>query len=111
MTEAWDMRSNIKAKPGSQGTLFGHDKSVLNPRMRWPKGYEPERLSEVREALDHGTEVHGSSDTHQMAHYARIVDTVARSTIPAEHLKGLRTVDHRVNPGTEGTYWPGRRHL
>ncbi len=113
MAEAWDLRSNIKAKPGSQGTLFGiGDKdSVLNPSQRWPRGYTPERKNEVTKALDHGTSVHGTDYIHPLAVHARVVDTISRSTMPSEHLRGLRSIEHTAAPGTQGVYYPERRSL
>lgn len=104
----WDVRTNLGQSPGSQGTLFSGGKQFASPE-RYPKGYTPERRREVDSALTAneykdttaarpnglgGTEsVHVSNE-----HYRRVLDTVARSTIPTEHL-GPR-VDHydRTHP-------------
>lgn len=111
MTESWDLRSNIKAKPGSQGTLFQPaSKSLLNPQQRWPRGYTPERQNEIREALK-DTPVEGRYAPDAAHQRARVVDTVARSTVPAHNLRGLSRIDANVKEGTLGTYWPGTQRL
>lgn len=123
MTEAWDMRSNIKGKPGSQGTLFQpRDKdALLNPQQRWPKGYTPERLNEVRGALK-DTAVHADpegvgieEEDHagrarvEAQHRPRVEQAIARSTVPVKHLQGLSEIHDHVDEGTVGTYWPAKR--
>jgi hypothetical protein len=116
------MRSNIKAKPGSQGTLFRPaSKSLLNPQQRWPKGYTPERLNEVRSALK-DTAVHADpeyvgieEEDHagrtrvETQHRPRVEQAIARSTVPVEHLQGLSEIHDHVDEGTVGTYWPAKR--
>lgn len=125
MSEAYDLRSNIKGKPGSQGTLFQvRDKGLLNPQQRWPKGYTPERQAEVRDALKDTTIIgpghFGRATPEQMdkgRFYAypeaehRINTTIARSTIPSEHLKGIDRIHDEPAEGTVGTYWPGKREI
>lgn len=113
MSEPYDLRSNIKGKPGSQGTLFQvKDKGLLNPAQRWPRGYTPERQEEVRGELfaDHlgrNTRFFGAEGRHDNAVRARFVDTVARSTMPARHLNNLGEVTEYPAKDTRGTYWPG----
>lgn len=116
-SESYDMRSNIKAKPGSQGTLFQvKDKGVLNPQQRWPQGYTPERLNDVREGL-RNTTVTSPPDRfdhplfNEHAYRERLTREIARTTVPAEDLRGLASVHSQPNPGTDGTYWPSRREL
>jgi hypothetical protein len=115
VTEPYDMRSNIKGKPGSQGTLFQvKDKGLLNPQQRWPRGYTPERQAEVSAALE-PTKVHPSGRVYPPRRAdevrARITDAISRSTVPTEHLAGLREVHDQPQQGHEATYWPGRKHL
>jgi hypothetical protein len=97
MTDAYDLRSNLKGKPGSQGTLFQvHDKGLLNPQQRWPQGYTPERLNTVRDATrDISFRTHAGDPQaphRQWEHLDRehFAKTVARTTVPAEDLQGLR---------------------
>lgn len=122
MTESnFDLRSNIKGKPGSQGTLFQvTGKSALNPTLRWPRGYSPERQAEVHSALkatpidppDYMEDEHEPGDYKALHAYApRVRDTIARSTVPAEHLQGLKYIHGHPDQGTDGTYWPRRREL
>lgn len=121
MADAFDMRTNIKGKPGSQGTLFQvADKSVLNPQQRWPQGYTPERLGAVRDALrttpisapqhlydqpdsdaqaEHGVNVYGYRE--------RMHREIAKTTIPPEHLQGIREIHGEPDEGSRGTYWTG----
>ncbi len=118
--EAYDLRSNIKGKPGSQGTLFQvKDKGLLNPAQRWPRGYTPERQAEVRGALSdvpvtssriRNVEGLGGVTRSREAR-ARVEDTVARSTIPTEHLSGLTRVHDRPQQGHAATYWPGTHEV
>lgn len=116
MAEPYDLRSNIKGKPGSQGTLFQvKDKGLLNPQQRWPRGYTPERNREVSEALDLHTNVSPTTrvDPPRRATEvrARLQDAIARSTVPAEHLAGLRTIHDQPEQGHDATYWPGRQSV
>jgi hypothetical protein len=116
MTDAYDMRSNLKNKPGAQGTLFQvKDKGLLNPQQRWPKGYTPERQREVSDALSQQTSVYPTMRVYPPrpeSHVrARLTDAIARSTVPTEHLAGLRTVHDQPEHGHEATYWPGRQTM
>lgn len=98
----WDMRTNFKNKPESQGTLFQGGKDQLNPQRRYPRGYTPQRQREISEALP-------KSDTvADPTHHPRVVDAVARSTMPVGDLRGLKEVHNRPKEGTKGTYWPAR---
>lgn len=116
MTDAYDMRSNIKGKPGSQGTLFQvKDKGLLNPQQRWPRGYTPERSREVGQMLDLHTNVSPTTKVYPPRRAtevrARLQDAISRSTVPAEHLAGLREVHDQPEPTHDATYWPGRQTL
>lgn len=116
MADAYDLRSNIKNKPGSQGTLFQvKDKGLLNPQQRWPRGYTPERQREVSQALDLHTSVFPTTKVYPPRPAtevrARLQDAISRSTVPPEHLAGLMRVHDQPEQGHEATYWPGRREL
>lgn len=127
MSDAYDLRSNIKDKPGSQGTLFQvKDKSLLNPKQRWPRGYTPERRDEIAGALkdtvimdnlghqersrnpedwDNGRYVRYPEVEH------RVVDTLARSTVPASDIHGLQRIHDKPAAGTIATYWPAKQEI
>jgi len=113
----WDVRTNIKAKPGSQGTLFQGGSEQMTD-AKWPKHYTPERLHEVLPHVapyKHGAE--GVHDAPAMFEYdtgserRKLVDTVARSTVPAHHMLGVQfkpgaqVVD--MGTGTPGEYASG----
>lgn len=89
----WDVRTNIKAKPGSQGTLFQGGSDQMTD-AKWPRHYTPERLAEAHEAVSPSKRVlrdrpgMGKYDTNPDTR--RLIDTVARSTVPAEHLQRLQ---------------------
>lgn len=114
MSDAWNMQSNIKAKKGSQGTLFqiGNKDSVLNPAQRWPRGYTPERQQAISRSL-HATKIFGAEPLagDDPRKRAQVVDTVARSTVPPGDLYGLKTIHNKPDPGHIATYWPGRREI
>lgn len=127
MADPYDMRSNIKGKPGSQGTLFQvKDKGLLNPQQRWPQGYSPERLNEVRGALRETPvsapkwmghhpqdEVQREVGFNEHGFREHVTREIAKTTVPAEHLRGLTGIHGDPAEGTHGTYWkgPGRREL
>jgi hypothetical protein len=74
--------TNLKATPGSQGTLFqgGYPTS-------YHRGYTPERQRDVTKAakwLDPKNIYHGHAPAT-----AAMRDTVARSTVPVEHVQGV----------------------
>jgi hypothetical protein len=115
------MRSNIKGKPGSQGTLFQvKDKGLLNPQQRWPQGYTPERLNAVRQELRH-TPISAPdhmydqpNEDNQREHGVtsfgypeRVRREIAKTNIPTEHLRGLKGIHGEPDEGTHGTYWKG----
>jgi hypothetical protein len=118
MSEPYDLRSNIKGKPGSQGTLFQvKDKGLLNSALRWPRGYTPERQAEVRDVLSK-TPVDAPPGVNPHENRARVEDVIARSTIPvrkdvrhADAHMGLQQIHGAMAPGTEGTYWPHQRRV
>lgn len=115
----WDMRSNMKAKPGSQGVLFRGGKDQMTD-ARWPRGYTPERLQIARSAVDpHNLYSKGErGKAHHTGPYRRdLIDTIARSTVPGEHLQGLQFHPGQLSlssSGVEdplGNYRPqGHRH-
>ncbi len=124
MSESYDLRSNLKNKPGAQGTLFQvKDKGLLNPQQRWPQGYTPERLNEVRGALKDTPIV--PVGAHQGSMYAnparaegaaaryrdRTTRAVARSTAPAKDLQGIKEIHGETAEGTSGTYWHGTKKI
>lgn len=121
MAESYDLRSNIKGKPGSQGTLFQvKDKGLLNPEQRWPKGYTPERSREVDQAVahvpitypDHMEDSHEPGEYHEMSRYRpQLLDVVKRSTVPTADLAGLREIHGQAGEGHDATYWPGKRTI
>lgn len=79
------MQTNIKAKPGSQGTLFqgGYNRN-------YHRGYGPDRQAEAREHVNVGYQEWLRSSTggaNTGAQRARLMDTVARSTVPSEDLR------------------------
>lgn len=112
--EPYEYRTNFKNKPNSQGTLFQvQDKGLLNPQQRWPRGYTPERLNDVRGALagtpisypDRMEDEHEPGDYKEMMSYRpRTFSAIARSTIPTEHLKGITEIGGEPDEGTVGTY-------
>lgn len=108
----WDMRSNMKAKPGSQGVLFRGGKDQMTD-AKWPRGYTPERLQLARSAVDphnlYSKGEHGKASTTGPER-RDLVDTVARSTVPREHLQdlqfypGIRSLDHGSVVDLRGYY-------
>jgi hypothetical protein len=118
MTDAYDLRSNLKGKPGSQGTLFQvHDKGLLNPQQRWPQGYTPERLNTVRDAtrdISFRTYAGDPQAPHrQWEHLDRehFAKTVARTTVPAEDLQGLRGVNADHGKDNYAEYRVAKREI
>lgn len=90
----WDVRTNIKAKPGSQGTLFQGGSGQMTD-AKWPRRYTPERLHEVRDVVAagqssvfRGKPSLGEDDA--AGETRRLVDNIARSTVPGEHLQELQ---------------------
>lgn len=87
----WDVRTNIGASPGSQGTLFSGGKSQMSDQ-RYPRGYTPERQAAAREAVQGHTWSDHRPEQQQDANNQRrqIADTVARSTMPLHHLSNVQ---------------------
>lgn len=85
------MMTNMKAAPNSQGTLFQGN----NP-THYPRGFTPERRDEVRDAMGVSSYLLAGNRGKPSGHngpgtrpdIAAGVSTVARSTVPAEHLPG-----------------------
>jgi len=105
MGEAYDLRSNIKDKPGSQGTLFQvKDKGLLNTKRRWPQGYNPERLNEVRQATQ-STRFASISAENPPVEREHVNRLLAKSTAPASDLRGIRQIHNEPAPLHAATYW------
>ena len=102
----WQLGPVLKNKPNSQGTLFrGGTKHMSDERF--PRHYTPERMHEVADAVNpfregtrQGARSHSYRDYEYKApptfepagrHNAQpqrdILETVARSTVPIEHLQ------------------------
>jgi len=111
-TKDWQVGPTLKDKPGSQGTLFRGGTKYSSDK-RYPRGYSPERGHAVNDAFRYNVYSSEDLDDHS---YRRIVDTIARSTVPIEHLaprKNLYATEypievqshHGVLPkGTHGQY-------
>lgn len=78
----WQMGPVLKNKAGSQGTLF-RGGTKWSSDQRFPRGYTPERGHAVNDAFRFNVYSGDDLDQHN---YRRIVDTIARSTVPIEHL-------------------------
>lgn len=91
------MQPQLKQDEGSQGTLF-QGGYPSNPTHR---GYGPERRNAVREAVALGLDPHRRSRMERgyglPGHHA-IIDTLARSTVPVEHIAAPGSPD----PAYEG---------
>src|SRR5580700_5006990 len=81
----FNLQSNMKAKPNSQGTLFQANASQRTPASRQPRGYSPERYKAVGQALS--LDVPFGHDPGTGWARARATAAVARSTIPMSHLE------------------------
>lgn len=105
----WQVGPNLKPQAGSQGTLFRGNQGISDER--YPRGYTPERQKEIANAVggnyargeglaasyyrDHAyVDTSGTSPTRgQVIGRAnnlpkrRLVDNIARSTVPVEHLQ------------------------
>lgn len=82
----FDLRPNMRAKPNSQGTLFQVDSSARTPESRQPRKYSPERLREV--TANAGFLDPQKTYPPRAAAVAAVRATVARSTVPVEHMRG-----------------------
>lgn len=87
------MQPKVKDTPGSQGTLFGggyrSDASF--------KGYDADRLNAVRDVVKESIRPASFSQYGFAAHH-EVVDTLARSTAPVEHM-GARAEPGRYHQG------------
>lgn len=120
----WDMRSNINPSPGSQGTLFGGGTKHLSdqrwPRGYTPdrqkevadavvrpsvavytdeRGAVVSRGTQSKEFKDRKVNYGMVDGEPHIAYESRqptrdLVDNIARSTVPAEHLGGLQWRHH-----------------
>jgi hypothetical protein len=104
--KGWTVSTNVKANPGSQGTLFQGGSEQMSDR-RYPKGYTPERLAEVRPAImgnpyNIRDRIIGGKHHSTAPQRRDVIDTVARSTVPAEHLQGAQFF-----PGQHSLSLPG----
>lgn len=112
------MQTNLKARPGSQGTLFQGGKPVAE--HRWVRGYSPTRMAQVGGALTlggggihvtahpdaHDEEYSGLRHPHwnpfSEEHTKRLIlEPLARSTYEAADVGRLAGGIHlRITPGT-----------
>jgi hypothetical protein len=78
-------------KEGQQHPVGKHGQLKLFHEHVWPKGYTPQRLNEVSEAT--AGFVNDDVGTDHSAHLQnKIVETMARSTVPTETLKDLASL-------------------
>lgn len=92
----------FKAKPNSQGTLFrpARKGAGRSPESRLPRGFTPGRRQAVGEALNLSY-----AASHKEAS-SRLINAVARSTVPLQHLEGLAAVIPQSPASrTGGTYY------
>ena len=81
---------------GGQGML-ARPAAFMEPAQRYPRGYTPGRLREMTEALKdtHLSTGWGPPEKGLASQYeekARVRETLARSTVPAAHVRGLESV-------------------
>lgn len=99
--EQFRMHTNIGPQSGSQGTLFqgGYPKN-------WPRGYTPERMHEVVNATVHSGLDPSTDHPSRSAETAQVRNTVARSTVPVEHLRDVSWYNNSsvTEGGTRGKY-------
>lgn len=91
----WNLQTNIKAKPNSQGTLFSGGKSQMNPEKRYKRGYTPERQRAVHEAVDVYHSKRGEDGYMEEPHLntpqtRHVFETLKRSSAPVSDMRGLR---------------------
>lgn len=90
---SWDVRTNIKTKPGSQGTLFQGGSDQMTD-AKWPRHYTPERLAQIKDVVAPKQKVF--PDRPGMGKYddapdtRKLIDNIARSTVPGDHLQHLQ---------------------
>lgn len=88
----WQVGPVLKDKMGSQGTLFRGGTKYSSPQ-RFPRGYTPERQAAVRDAVKSSesgpvTDMQDFIAGHKQR--LKIADTIARSTVPHQHLQGVQ---------------------
>lgn len=96
--------------PGTQvqGKLF-HDPKPVDPH-RWPRGYTPERQSDVDVSFEGWAKGYASNQGQEDAVVARAKDTIARSDMPERDLRRVSKGFEdpiRINadrPNSGGTY-------
>lgn len=126
------MNTNIKARPGSQGTLFQGGKPTA--QHRWPRGYSPMRMASVSTMLGEGTSAsprrmtvtahpeagmgsdatlsHPHFNPFSRAHTERLMtEPIARSTLPLSSVASLHggvhlRIDPSTTPGEHAHYSP-----
>lgn len=124
------MTTNIKARPGSQGTLFQGGKPVA--QHRWPRGYSPMRMASVSTMFGEGTsrsprrittqrDIHADPEDPLMSHphynpfsqqhsERLMLEPLARSSVPLEHFSTLRGIHMNISestrPGEHAHYSP-----
>lgn len=96
------LESQIKNKPNSQGTLFRADPSQRTPESRQPRGYSPERMQAVGQALGHryGGKIWAPPGLHEGQ--AQALATVARSTVPLSDIQ-RETQGHKLQMNVTNT--------
>jgi hypothetical protein len=131
------MNTNIKSRPGSQGTLFQGGKPVA--QHRWPRGYSPMRMASVSTMLGEGTSSsprrmtvtahpeagmgsdvtlsHPHFNPFSQAHTERLMlEPIARSTLPLSSVASLHggvhmRIDPSTTPGEHAHYSPINRAI
>lgn len=84
----FELRPNMKNKPNAQGTLFRASPSQRTPESRQPRGYSPGRYEKTRNAMGFvGYRGVGMRPPDERGPAAQAIATVARSTVPLQHLK------------------------
>jgi len=114
-TKGWIEGTNLNNSPNSQGTLFQGGNAHIAPEHRYNKGYTPERMAAVQKAARWvGPGIAGDYDyPRERRGKVRAQETVARSTVPVEDLKGTSIqvlhpglFPHRtgIKDGSDGVY-------
>lgn len=108
----------VKGKPNAQGTLFQGGADQMTDKARYPRGYTPQRLANVRDQVK--VQGIGSTDPRSLrmagtgldynpllnpqnqAHTARLVhEPLARSTMSGAQMRGM-SVDVHADPHERG---------
>lgn len=106
-----DKGPQFHTEKSGQMALFRQDASMLSDKARYPRGYTPERMREVNDALSDtklgivevdpfnrrsftamSNLLDQNRDANPREEAAKIKETLARSTVPAEDLRGLRGI-------------------